>query len=1475
MQFYKKSVCLLLGLLGFYVQGWSADAPVSPPVIDRGIFQTPIKDEDVDVATFAVWVDGQEKKIEVPQEPVDKNLNRRGQYPHWLIWTQNCEAGWSGKEFGDSKTPGARHLRIGFNSAKSVGSILAGGNIKVSVLKPDAPYPGNMGDDSQWIPAQRIKDGKVTTEQLQNNWEYTLFALWTLPSITQTRAVRFTHTALITDESYKGALGSAYVLSERLINLAPYAQPFVRNGTETATWMIDGSNEGWANVPQRSEEPAPLIIEQPESVILIWSKPAIVRGVNLVMPIFKTAEIQRYKGKEGVHPREAGDNDWETVSAITGGLLNYGFRPLMSNWIDFGKNIEAKALRLKITSAHIPGPPHEKDWVRDGRRVFLGELMALRAIGTDSVEKFLPAVTKKEDVRDLIPIRFTLPEDGIVTLVIEGKDGKRVRNLVSETPYPKGENTIWWDGMDDLARDPDAARHGLYSVPPQPVAPGEYQVRGLWRKPIHAYYEFPAYTAGNPPWPTVDNSGGWLSNHTPPQSALFVPADRSATGQAMVYLGSYVSEGGHGLAWVDLNGKKLGGRNWVGGIWTGAPFLARDAGPEADRGTFVYVGAAWENDLRLTALTAKGDRTVIKYTFANKEEAVLTGIAVHNNLLVASLPAKNQLLLVDAKEGKILGSAAANHPRGLAFDAQSRLLVLEGEPQGIQLRRYTLPKITAKTDLPAAEIVIRDGLQDPQHVALDGEGNLYVSDRGESHQVKVFSSAGKFLRSIGHAGKPAAGPYDPLHMNNPAGLTVDGNNHLWVAEEDFLPKRVSMWTLDGKFIKAFYGPPKYGGGGMLDPQDKTRFYYADGGSATMEFKLDWDKGTSQLVNIPFRPDEKDSSLSYYWAGPETAFYHRGNRYITNCYNCQACYGQYTVFLFIERDRRFYPVAAMGIANDWDVLHKDIMKPFWPKGANLNVGDRLLDNGKHVVFFIWSDLNGDGQVQPEEITFRQRKTIGGITIMPDLSFCIARLSSKDFEADNAGKTVAMKFSPVGFTDRGIPKYDVDKGVVLAEDPQTPGSSGGDQVLVDDSGNVVVTLGILPFHQFSISGAKNKVPAWSYPNLWPGLHASHESPAPDQPGQLIGTTRLMGGLITPKGSDAGAVFALNTAMGSMYFFTSDGLFISTPFTDGRIANKISTPIAERGMSLDGLSLGGENFMVNVCQTSDGKIYLITDSTLIRLEGLESIRRMPSQPLKVSEDDLQKARAHLMKMEALKNQGIGGGVMHVALNAPAPNVDGKLDDWTGDWVEIDKRGTSAFFNSQTTPYNVKGSVAVSDGKLFAAWQTGNGNLLQNSGEVPTAPFKTGGTLELMIGTNPGADPQRKTPVAGDLRLTITQVQGKTFAVLYRPVAPDVKTPKVPFSSPWRTIQFDQVEDISDKVQLATDKKGNYEISVPLVILGLNPKPGMRIQGDIGILRGNGITTLARIYWANKATAIVSDVPSEAELAPSFWGVWQFKEK
>ncbi|MBC7623957.1 MAG: hypothetical protein H7232_11265, partial [Aeromicrobium sp.] len=749
--------------------------------------------------------------------------------------------------------------------------------------------------------------------------------------------------------------------------------------------------------------------------------------------------------------------------------------------------------------------------------------------------------------------------------------------------------------------------------------------------------------------------------------------------------------------------------------------------------------------------------------------------------------------------------------------------------------------------------VIAANLEDPRGLALDNAGRFLVSDAGDSHQVKIFDATGKFVRVIGKAGAPRAGAYDPLHMNHPDGITVDSREHLWVAENDILPRRVSVWKLDGTFVDAFYGPSEYGGGGRLDPTDKTRFYY--GG---MEFKLDWQKGKDRLVNILYRPQVADGKLANI-APPEMPLYHNGRRFFTNDFNGNPTNGSAVVYLFAEKDGIVRPIAGMGRANDWDVLKGEAFKPNWPVGVDLK-GNIWQDAGKNQTFFIWNDLNGDAQPQPKEVVWKQAMS-GGITVMPDLAFVVSRIGSQ-----------ATRFKPT-FDTEGRPQYDLAKGEVLVSGMQGPQSSGGDQVLAGENGWTIATLGITPFHSHSVSGAKNGVPLWSYPNVWPGLHASHEAAKPDRPGQVIGATRMLGGFIKPQGSDAGEIWGVNGNMGNLYLFTSDGLFVATLFEDVRQGKLWQMPVAMRNMKLDGITLHDENFWPSLTQTPDGQIYVVdgSNSVLVRVDGLDSIRRLPDSTIRVGPEDLRKAQAWQLDAEAERQQASGSGVLMVKNRAEAPVIDGKIDEWAGAaWVDIDKSGIGANFNSNSKPYDISGVVSISGDRLYAAWQTGNKDLLKNSGENLIAPFKTGGALDLMVGAT-AADSKRSTPVEGDVRLLVTRIKDKTFALLYRAVVPGTKTP-TPFSSPWRTINLDRVDDVSTQVQLA-GADGNYEISIPLEALGLKPQTGQTIKGDLGVLRGDGTQTLSRMYWSNKATAIVSDVPSEAMLTPNLWGDWKFE--
>ncbi len=1411
--------------------------------------------DDLDPAAFATWCDGEGQSVaDVPAADV--------------IWTQTTQPQWKGMEFGESKTPGARHLRIGFTKEISIGSILVRGGGRVSILNPTVKYPGDLTDESHWITAERIVARKAGTDEADREG----YAVWSLPKITATRALRLTHVAETADKNYAGFIGGVFVMTGRFANIAPQAAVTPARNAQNAAKLVNESNDRTWQAWDNWEENAPRDIisaERPETITLVWPREVTLRGLNALWPGFSAAQVQSFVGSKVLHPLEADDTEWKPIQSFDQIDPQYP-RQLGVNWMDFGSNVTTRAIRIQITKVAKEGHPHLHGNTKDGRRVWLGELLALAPLAREPLASAILPEEKNES-HPRIPVKFKLKEPGFVTLVIEDQNGKRVRNLVSETPFPAGTNIAWWDGMDDLGRDPEAARHGIYHVPGQFVEPGDYRVRGLFYRDISLHYEFPIYTAGNPAWNTEDHTGAWLANHSPPSSALFVPANRAPGGKPLVYLGSYVSEGTHGLAWVDLDGKKVGGENWVGGNWTGAPFLTSDDGTNAVTNHVAYAGSVWrtekgskEAELRITALTANGDKPVAKLTWPLPDstgggdehiEAEMGGMAAYDGVIAVSLRRLNKIIYLDARNGGKLGEIPVNDPRGIAYDAKGRLLGFAGT----SLFRLNFTGILLPEGLRGIPKQHEGGtprLEDPQQIVLDHKGRIYISDRGRSHQVKVYSPDWTLLQTIGHAGEPKAGPYDPEHMNNPNGITIDSQDRLWVAETDDQPKRVSVWSLDGKLLKAFYGPSEYGGGGQLDPQDSSLFHYRG-----MTFKLDWQKGSFELANVYYRPGAHDLKLGFRNAPPQTAIYRNGKRYFTNCYNNNPTGGSSTSFLFIERNGIAIPCAAFGRAQQWDVLKNDAFKSRWPEGVT-----HKKEEWRDPVSFAWSDLNGDGLAQPEEVTMT-KSLASGVMVMPDLSFVLSRFGSN-----------TVRFAAQKFTDAGLPVYDLAHSEIVASDVAGPKSSGGDQAIVNSNGWSVVTLGVAPFSPYSLCGVFNGAAKWEYPNPWPGLHASHEAPAPEFLGEVIGTTRLLGGFVTPRDSDAGPLWCINGNFGPMYLFTADGLFVHTLFRDIRQGKPWSMPVAQRGMKMDDVTCHDENFWPSIAQTPDGKVFLVDGgrSSLIRVDGLETIHRLSDSTVNVSDGDLKLAREWQLQSESSRQKNEGQKILAVAMRANAPVVDGSLDDWnSAQWATIDKRGVKAYFNSNSKPYDVAAVVAINGDRLFAAFRAGEKDLLKNSGETPNAPFKTGGALDVMIGGDLKADSKRTKAAAGDVRLLVTTVKGKPLALLYRAVVSGTsEKDRVPFSSPWRTIYFDRVEDVSAQLQFA-EKDGNYEISIPLATLGLRADVGATIKGDLGVLRGDGFQTMQRVYWSNKATGITADVPSEAELTPQLWGSWRFEQK
>jgi hypothetical protein len=444
-----------------------------------------------------------------------------------------------------------------------------------------------------------------------------------------------------------------------------------------------------------------------------------------------------------------------------------------------------------------------------------------------------------------------------------------------------------------------------------------------------------AYNPGRPPWCTPDHTGAWIANHEPPRAACILPPGRAGVGE-LIALGANITEGPDGLITVGLDGVKTGGRRWIGGTWTAAAFLACDTGDRRIEDHDYYVGGLGREgdvyELRLTAIKGGGEERLVRLPLGPDEGRAPGGIAVRDGILAASLNCRNELWWKNLRTGAE-NRMRLHSPRGLAFAEDGTLYALSGSS-------------LVTVDLKAGKVqTLAGGFTDPWGLAIGGEKALFVSEQGDSNQIKILTRSGKVVASLGTAGPCRSGVYDPNHMNRPAEMAFDSKGRLWVAEHDYLPKRISVWNVKSrKLERAFYGPPKYGAGGRADPRDPTRFYYTEGGG-TLEFRLDYATGSTAVTRVLFRPDSDRAVLAdvgYPHGGEfastpgEVIYGPKGERLYSNAFNTDPVAGTGCALLCREENDRFVPAA-------YAVFHHDRNR-----------------------FTLWSDRNSDGRRTDDEV-----------------------------------------------------------------------------------------------------------------------------------------------------------------------------------------------------------------------------------------------------------------------------------------------------------------------------------------------------------------------------------------------------------------------------------------------------------------------------------------------------------------------------
>jgi sugar lactone lactonase YvrE len=79
----------------------------------------------------------------------------------------------------------------------------------------------------------------------------------------------------------------------------------------------------------------------------------------------------------------------------------------------------------------------------------------------------------------------------------------------------------------------------------------------------------------------------------------------------------------------------------------------------------------------------------------------------------------------------------------------------------------------------------------PQGVAVDGDGNVYVTDT-LNNRVEIFDADGNFVSEFGKHGD------GPGYFARPKGIAVDGDGHIWVADQ--MEDRLQVFNREGQLL---------------------------------------------------------------------------------------------------------------------------------------------------------------------------------------------------------------------------------------------------------------------------------------------------------------------------------------------------------------------------------------------------------------------------------------------------------------------------------------------------------------------------------------------------------------------------------------------------------------------------------------------------------------------------------------------------
>ncbi|MEI6521321.1 MAG: sugar-binding protein, partial [bacterium] len=245
-------------------------------------------------------------------------------------------------------------------------------------------------------------------------------------------------------------------------------------------------------------------------------------------------------------------------------------------------------------------------------------------------------------------------------------------------------------------------------------------------------------------------------------------------------------------------------------------------------------------------------------------------------------------------------------------------------------------------------------------------------------------------------------------------------------------------------------------------------------------------------------------------------------------------------------------------------------------------------------------------------------------------------------------------------------------------------------------------------------------------------------------------------------------------------------------------------------------------------------------------------------------------LIITSTLATSAIAGPLPLNFLRAAQPVViDGKLNDWVLNAPVSYEVDPNAF------DQKVKTYAMWDDQNIYLAYVVRDSSPMKNSGDDPSAAFKSGDSLHFYMSTD--NDPKGKSATGGlnDYHILMTIQKGKPVIFAFRQQKAGVdKLTKI--SSPATSIDIAWMGPVPGAEMAIVTSGGSYtaEVKLPLAFFdGFKPNTGQKIGTDVAVNFSDnaGSKNLAKVWWSRGASQIL-DIPSELRFERNLWGTGIF---